>query len=93
MSLSQALEHSRKEEDFTVHEVILYYALRMGAFVEKVDMPFKREDMEMLLDLCFYEYMALFGSEKFFPKEQIKEMEKEAEKKEGKQKPNQRKKT
>ena len=86
-SLSQALEHSRKEEDYSVHETILYYAMKMGAFAEKTEMKFERKDMEMVLDLCFYEYMALFTSDKFFPREKLEKLEKEAETTEGKQIP------
>ena len=82
MSLSQCLEKSRKEEDFAVHECILYYALKMGAFAEKVEMSFEREEMGMILDMCFYDYMSLYSSDKFFPKEKIKKLEEEARKQE-----------
>lgn len=84
MSLSEALRHARENEDLTVHETILYYALKMGAFAEKVDMPFEKSDMELVLDMCFYDYMTLYNSDKFFPREKIEKLEEEANKPAGK---------
>lgn len=82
-SLSECLKASGETEDLEVHETILYYALKMGAFAQngKTDIPFSKEDMGFVLDLCFYDYMKLFSSDKFFPKEKIKELEQDAEKK------------
>ena len=63
------------------HEVILYYALKMGAYVEKTEMPFERDDMEFVVDLCYYDYMKLYTSEKFFPKIDENDEEKTGKKK------------
>jgi len=73
MSLGQALKQS--EENPQVHEVILYGALKVGAFAEDAEMPFDREDMPMILDLCFPEYIGLFTSPKFFPPELVEKLE------------------
>lgn len=77
MSYSQALGKARKEEDLEIYETILYNALRMGAFAVngKTDIPFKEEDMPMLLDLCFFDFMNLMASPSFFPKEQVEQLE------------------
>lgn len=89
LSFSQALKQAREKEDLSIYELILYHALKMGAFAEtgKSEIPFEMEDMEMLLDLCLYDFMPLFNSEAFFPKKQIEEMERKMESSEKKSKP------
>jgi hypothetical protein len=79
-----------------IHETILYAALQVGAFAEKQELDLKREDMEMILDLCFTDYMKAFSSDKFFPKEDVAELEakmKKADKNLGKGKKGQAKRT
>lgn len=75
-SFSGALEEIEETGDIELHETILFYALKMGAFAEKEELDLERDQMEMVLDACFYDYLKLFQSEKFFPPE-MKELAEE----------------
>lgn len=67
-NLQDAFEQAK--DDIEIHEVILYAALKMGAFAERQELDLKEEDMPMILDMCFNEYFKAFSSDKFFPKEE-----------------------
>lgn len=75
LGFSQALQKAREDEDLEIYETILYHSLKMGSFAVNgnSDIPFKEEDMPMVLDLCFYDFMKLFSSPAFFPQEQLEE--------------------
>lgn len=76
VSFQDALTQAEEDGDVEIHEVILWYALRMGAYAEHKDMDqvdLEREEIPMILDACFYEYLELFASDKFFPAK-MKEM-------------------
>jgi hypothetical protein len=57
--------------DITLFEPLLFYALEQGARYTGQEMPFKREDMEMVLDDCFFEFVGMIPD--FFPNLQQKE--------------------
>lgn len=67
-SFAEAIKETQENHNIEVHETILYYALKMGAFAEGTEMDIDKEEIPMVLDLCFYDYMKLFQSEKFFPR-------------------------
>ncbi len=48
-----------------LYEKLLYYSLVAGARVEQSELDLKEEDMEMVLDECFMEFINLIPS--FFP--------------------------
>ncbi len=54
-----------KGDDFDVYETLLFYALKQGAKVTEVEFTFKKEDMEDVLDDCFFDFIELIP--KFFP--------------------------
>lgn len=67
-------ETGRKIEDLSnsqdiltegLYEKLLYHSLVAGARVEQIDLDLKEEDMEMVLDECFMEFINLIPS--FFP--------------------------
>ena len=74
-SLGDAMQEA--EDNPALHEIILYAALKVGAFVEKQELDLKEEDMPFILDMVFYDYLKLFKSEKFFPKEVADKVKKE----------------
>lgn len=51
------------------YESLLFHALRSGHIAEDLDMPFKKEQMEEVLDECFMEFMELVP--KFFPENKL----------------------
>jgi|SRR5690625_2629374 len=73
MSLGDALQ--KADENPEVHEIILWAALKQGAWAEDTELDLKREDIPMLLDLVFYDYLELYASEKFFPKDLVEKTE------------------
>lgn len=81
MPLKKALEEAR--ENHEIHETILWAALRMGAYAENEELDLKKEDMPMILDLGFMEYMKAFTSNKFFPEEDLAEAQKKLESRQG----------
>jgi len=58
---------SESEDIFTegLYEKLLYYALVAGARVEQTELELKEEQMEMVLDECFMEFINLIPA--FFP--------------------------
>ena len=70
---SEALKEGK--EDLELHETILYAALQAGAYAEGQELDIKKEDIAFVLDLCFFEYMKLLSSDKFFPKEEVDAIE------------------
>jgi hypothetical protein len=55
------------DQDFEVYEAVLFYALIAGNQFEngKMESPIKREEMEMVLDECFFDFIEKIP--KFFP--------------------------
>jgi hypothetical protein len=51
--------------DFDVYETLLFFGLKQGAKLQKEEFTFTKEDMEQVLDECFYEFIELIP--KFFP--------------------------
>lgn len=51
--------------DIEIYETLLFYALKQGAKIEGVDFNFTKEDMEQVLDECFFDFVELIP--KFFP--------------------------
>lgn len=79
-SFSDALADAEEEGEIEIHETILYYALRMGAYAETKDMDtldIEKEEMPMVVDACFADYIELFDSEAFFPKKLREKMNEE----------------
>jgi len=52
-------------QDFEIYETLLFYSLKQGAKVQEVDFTFTKDDMEQILDECFFEFVELIP--KFFP--------------------------
>lgn len=52
-------------DDLEVYEVILFYALKQGAYEENIAFTWKEEDMEYILDDCFFDFVAKIPL--FFP--------------------------
>jgi hypothetical protein len=48
-----------EEGDIEVYEPLLFYGLKQGAKVEGEDFDFKLEDMEQVLDECFFEFIKI----------------------------------
>lgn len=55
-----------KGNDAVVFEKLLYYGLKAGCRAENIEMPFKEDDMEFVLDEIFFEFTDLVKD--FFPK-------------------------
>lgn len=55
--------------DSEVIETMLWYGLQSGCKHEGVELPFTKEDMEDILDECFFAFIKLIP--KFFPKAQV----------------------
>ena len=51
--------------DITIFEILLFYAMKQGAKYTEQEFTFTKDDMEMILDDCFFEFVALIPS--FFP--------------------------
>jgi|AntDeeMinimDraft_5_1070356.scaffolds.fasta_scaffold00485_17 hypothetical protein len=60
-----------------IHETILWASLQMGAFAEDQKLDLEKEQVPMILDLCFSDYLDLFSSDKFFPDQEDMEVEAE----------------
>lgn len=45
------------EGDFELYEDLLFYSLEQGHRIEDKEFSFERKDMEMVLDLCFTEFL------------------------------------
>ena len=69
MTFEQALQEA--EKDITIHETVLFAALEMGEYAKNgtIEIDIKEEEIPMVLDLVWNDYLPLFASEKFFPKE------------------------
>ena len=76
MSLTEAL--GNVQDDMSVLEPILYASLQMGAYAQtgSMDIDIKEEEMPMVLDCVYWDFMALFENEKFFPRYQVEKTEK-----------------
>lgn len=73
-SLQEAFAEAK--DDITLHEIILFAALKMGAYAQDEELDLKEEDMPMILDMCFNDYLKAFKSDKFHPsKEEMGEDE------------------
>lgn len=46
-------------QDIEMNEYMLFYALQKGCEAENIEMPFKFEDMEAVLDECFWEFQKI----------------------------------
>lgn len=57
-------------DEFEVMEPILFYGLEDGFRQMKKEFPFKREEMEIVLNDCWIEFQALLPT--FFPEEMAK---------------------
>ena len=51
--------------DLEIYETLLFYALKQGAKIEGMEFKFTKEDMEQVLDECFFDFVELIP--KFFP--------------------------
>ena len=71
--LQEAIQEAK--DDPRIHEIILFAALEMGAYADKKELDLKEEERPMILDLVFPQYLKLFSSASFFPKEVYKEAE------------------
>jgi hypothetical protein len=58
-----------KSLDSEVVETMLWHGLQSGAKHDGIELPFKKEDMEDVLDDCFFEFIKLIP--KFFPKAKV----------------------
>ena len=59
-------------QDIQLYEPMLYYSLKQGHKLEGEEFTFRMEDMEQILDECFFEFVALIP--KFFPSDLSKMM-------------------
>lgn len=51
--------------DISLYEPLLFYSLEQGHKIEKKEFTFKMEDMELMLEDVFFEFVGLIP--KFFP--------------------------
>lgn len=49
------------EDDMEANEIALYHALVSGHKLSDLEMPFKEEDMEDVLDDCFEDFLVLLN--------------------------------
>lgn len=54
------------DDSFTIYETLIFYALMSGYRAIEKPFPFKEEDMENVLDECFFEFVKIIPE--FFPK-------------------------
>ena len=54
-------------DDFEIYEPLLYYSLQQGFKIEKKEFTFEREEMEEILEECFFEFTEIVTN--FFPPE------------------------
>jgi len=66
--LGRSLSVTDDGTDYEAYETLLYYALLKGHAItnQAVEFPFKEEDMEDVMDECFFEFLNFIP--KFFPK-------------------------
>ena len=71
MDFEEAMKKAEEDRDLEIHETILFAALQMGHYEEngEMDIPFTKEEMPMVLDMCFGEYLKKFTSGTFFPQD------------------------
>lgn len=67
LAWSEALKDKKLREDMELHEIILYAALKTGAWEEGEELDLREDEMEMALSSCFVEYLGLIASGKFYP--------------------------
>lgn len=48
-----------KEDDYEAYETLLFYALMQGHKKAEKEFTIKREDVEDIMDECFFEFIAL----------------------------------
>jgi len=52
-------------DNFEIYETLLFYALKQGAKLQGEEFTFTKEQMEDVLDECFFEFVELIPT--FFP--------------------------
>ena len=60
-----SLENIAGQDDFSAYETLLFYSLMQGAKITGEPFEFKREDMEMVMDEVFFDFIKLIPL--FFP--------------------------
>lgn len=60
-----SLENIAKQDDFSAYETLLFYSLMQGAKVTEQEFTIKREDIEMIMDEVFFDFIKLIPI--FFP--------------------------
>lgn len=63
-----SLEDIAKQDDFSAYETLLFYSLMQGAKVTNQEFTIKREDIEMIMDEVFFDFIKLIPV--FFPSAQ-----------------------
>jgi len=58
-----------KEDDYEAYETLLFYSMKQGAKRQNTEFTFKKEDMEDILDDCFFEFIQLIPQ--FFPEAKL----------------------
>lgn len=53
------------QDDLEVYESLLFHSLKQGHTLENKEFKFTKEDMEQVLDECFFEFVELIPT--FFP--------------------------
>lgn len=53
------------QEDFSLYEPLLYYSLEKGHKIAKKEFTLTKDDMEDVLEECFFEFIGLIPN--FFP--------------------------
>jgi hypothetical protein len=51
-----------KEDDYDAYEALLYYALKQGFKKVEKEFTIKREEMEDVMDECFFEFIKIIPS-------------------------------
>lgn len=69
-------------DDPETYESLLYHGLRAGANIENEEFNYRREDMEMILDQCFFEFIDVI--KKAFPSKENEVAVESGDKKKGK---------
>jgi len=60
------------QNQIELYEPLLFYALKQGHKVENIPFELTMEDMEMILDECFFEFAEIVP--KFFPDDLLEKM-------------------
>ena len=59
LELGRTLSADDDGSDYDAYEALLFYSLEKGHKIEGIPMPFKRKEMEDLMDDCYFRFLQL----------------------------------